>query len=152
MIRLTGSRQLQARLRAVQKAPRDGMRALGLTAVREQKLLVARKTGHTARTIRLERVTNDSATTVVQGAGAFLEYGTKPHIIRPRNARALRFASSSGGRTLAGRPRKGAAVRFAKFVRHPGTKAQPFMVPGAQKALASAGFLTQVVDAWNSAA
>lgn len=40
--------------------------------------------------------------------------GTRPHIIRPKNAKALRFRV--GGRTV-----------FAKVVRHPGTRARPFL-------------------------
>ena len=159
MIRLDGARQLEARLKAVQQTPQPLMRTIGLTAVREQKLLVARKTGNTGRTIRLERVTNDSATTVVNGAGAYLEYGTRPHIIRPRNARALRFpgagvATTKGGRVTAAAARKlgNGAWAFAKVVHHPGTKAQPFMVPGAQRALESVGLAARIIDAWNRAA
>lgn len=40
--------------------------------------------------------------------------GTRPHIIRPRRAKALRF--KVGGRTV-----------YAKVVRHPGTRARPFL-------------------------
>lgn len=39
----------------------------------------------------------------------YVEYGTRPHIIRPRRRRALRF-------------RVGGAVVFARRVNHPGTK------------------------------
>lgn len=159
MIRLDGAKQLEARLKAVQNAPAPLMRTIGLTAVREQKLLVARKTGNTARTIRLERVTNDTATTVVQGAGVYLEYGTRPHIIRPRNARVLRFPAKGVPTTLGGRVRTSAARKlgngafvFAKVVHHPGTKPQPFMVPGAQRALESVGLAARIIDAWNKAA
>jgi len=44
----------------------------------------------------------------------FVEYGTRPHEIRPVNARALRF--EMGGGTV-----------FATLVRHPGTRPQPFI-------------------------
>jgi hypothetical protein len=40
--------------------------------------------------------------------------GTRPHLIRPRRARALRFTV-------------GGDVVFAKLVRHPGTRANDFM-------------------------
>jgi hypothetical protein len=40
--------------------------------------------------------------------------GTRPHLIRPRRARALRFTV-------------GGDVVFAKLVRHPGTRANNFM-------------------------
>lgn len=44
----------------------------------------------------------------------FVHEGTRPHIIRARRARALRF-------TMGGRP------TYAKYVRHPGTRANPFL-------------------------
>lgn len=44
----------------------------------------------------------------------FVHNGTDPHIIRPRNARALRFTS-------------GGQVVFARYVNHPGTRARPFL-------------------------
>lgn len=40
--------------------------------------------------------------------------GTRPHVIRPRNARVLRFVV-------------GGQVVYAKFVNHPGTRANPFL-------------------------
>lgn len=50
----------------------------------------------------------------------WIREGTKPHIIRARNAKALRFYV------------KGKA-RFAKMVHHPGTKANEFVFRGARK-------------------
>ncbi|MFF5655197.1 hypothetical protein [[Kitasatospora] papulosa] len=44
----------------------------------------------------------------------FVLDGTRPHIIRPRRASALRF--ETGGRVV-----------FARMVRHPGTRANNFM-------------------------
>ena len=44
----------------------------------------------------------------------FVEFGTRPHIIRPVRAQALRFEV-------------GGEIVFAKLVRHPGTRPQPFM-------------------------
>ena len=45
---------------------------------------------------------------------AFVNDGTRPHIIRPRNARALRFVV-------------GGQVVYAKVVHHPGTRPNPFL-------------------------
>lgn len=50
---------------------------------------------------------------------AYVEYGTAPHVIRPRNAKVLAF--QAGGKTV-----------FAAEVNHPGTPAQPFMTPAAE--------------------
>lgn len=51
----------------------------------------------------------------------YVEAGTRPHIIRAKNAKALRF--EIGGRVV-----------FAKQVRHPGTQPYPFAGPGMQQA------------------
>ncbi len=47
--------------------------------------------------------------------------GTRPHVIRPRNARALRF--TVGGRTV-----------FARSVNHPGTRPHPYVEAGGREA------------------
>jgi hypothetical protein len=53
---------------------------------------------------------------------AYVEFGTRPHMIFPRRARALWF--EVGGRTV-----------FARYVHHPGTKGQFFMRRALQDAL-----------------
>lgn len=55
-------------------------------------------------------------------ASAYVVNGTKPHIIRPRRAKALRF--QAGGRTV-----------YAAFVRHPGTKPNDFLAQALREAL-----------------
>ena len=154
---IEGYRPLQARLTAIGDT-HDILTQLGLVTVREAKLHVARKTGNTGRTIRLASVTADVATVEAGGAAAFLERGTKPHIIRPKNAKALRWPAKGTPVTLGGRVRSGAARRlgssayaFAKFVHHPGTKAQPFLLPAAEKAVSTVGVGT-IVERWNKAA
>jgi len=54
--------------------------------------------------------------------------GTGPHIIRARNRRALRFQ-------LDGR------VVYARWVRHPGTRARPFLSDAGRDVAAQTGFL-----------
>ncbi len=49
-------------------------------------------------------------------AAVFVTKGTRPHVIRPRTARALRF-TGSGGQTV-----------FAARVNHPGNRPNEFMV------------------------
>lgn len=53
--------------------------------------------------------------------------GTRPHIIRPRRARALRF-------TVNGR------VVFARVVNHPGTKPRPFLDRALREVAAQRGY------------
>jgi HK97 gp10 family phage protein len=57
----------------------------------------------------------------------YVEEGTRPHIIRPRNAKSLSWTSSG---TVTG-PRGGSKTVnnrfFARVVHHPGTQANPYM-------------------------
>ncbi|MEZ7005822.1 hypothetical protein [Streptomyces sp. AD55] len=55
-------------------------------------------------------------------ASTYVINGTKPHLIRPRRAKALRF--QAGGRTV-----------FAAHARHPGTKPFPFLKIAARDVL-----------------
>lgn len=52
----------------------------------------------------------------------YVEYGTEPHDIRPKNAKALKFEIN--GRTV-----------FATVVHHPGTEPNPFAQRSAQRVL-----------------
>jgi hypothetical protein len=57
--------------------------------------------------------------------------GTRPHIIRPKNAKVLAF--KSGGRTV-----------FAKVVHHPGTRARPFLDRALREVAAARGYSLHV--------
>jgi len=73
--------------------------------------------------------------------GLFVEKGTKPHIIRPKNKKVLKFEPGKKARLEAqGKRKKGQRVKvpkkivvFTKEVHHPGTKAQPFIEPNFRK-------------------
>jgi hypothetical protein len=147
-----GIPQLSARLNAIMPGT-TLLPKLALAVVREQKLLVPRKTGNLGRSIHVGSITPTQAETIASADyAAFVELGTRAHEIRPRRRKALRFAASSGDARLSGTPRSGGRVRFAKRVQHPGTRAQPFMLPGAKKAVAGLGLKAIVVDLWNRAA
>ena len=60
----------------------------------------------------------------------YVEYGTGPHIIEPRHARALRFETEEG-------------IVFAKRVRHPGTPPNPFVHRAAEETIHNAA---QIID------
>lgn len=156
-IRVRGADNLKARLDALAaRGNKRGMMAtLGLAAVDEAKKLVPRKTGNLGRTIRSEDATESSVRVVAGGTtevgyAAYVEKGTKAHVIVPRNARALAWG---GARRLSGNLRSGAKPEFfAARVNHPGTKAQPYLVPGAQKAMSRGGLKESVIEIWNEAA
>lgn len=154
---LEGRRQLEARLTAVGNT-KDTARRLGLLTVAGAKKTVRRATGNTSRTIRMTQYDENGATVRVGGAGPWLEYGTRPHIIRPRNAKALRFPAKGVATTLGGRVRTptlkrlgSAAYTFARIVRHPGTRAYPFMMPAARAAVEKLG-IGHIIERWNGAA
>jgi hypothetical protein len=139
MAQLVGAKQLRSRFKAVEKAPKGMMRELGLRAVSNQKHLSPVRTGNLRRTIHLDSASATEAVTVASAKYASaVEFGTGPHIIRPKRRKVLRFKT-------------GGSVIFARFVNHPGTRAQPFMVPGARKALDDMG-VKAIVKAWNGAA
>ena len=154
MASLEGADELQARLWAMSNT-RLMLGTVALVAVREAKSLVPRRTGNLGRTIRVGRVTEDSAEVLAGGRrevgyAAAVEFGTRPHVIRPRRAKVLAWG---GSRTLGGRLRKGSrATNFARFVRHPGTRARPYLLPGIRRAIERAGIKANIVDAWNRAA
>lgn len=147
---------LSPRLKALasEKMRRDLLKGLQMAAIREAKHLVPRKTGNLDRSIRAGAVTGDSARILAGGVGgvgyaAAVEFGTGPHVIVPRRAKVLAWG---GNRRLSGTLRKGAkAEHFAMRVNHPGSRAKPYLVPGARRAMKEAG-VGPIVKAWNDAA
>jgi len=159
---IQGYASLQRRIAAI-KGPvlgRDIMRTLAMATVNEAKTLERphRKTGNLGRSIHEAEITDTTARVVASANYArWLEEGTRPHEITPNAKKALRWAASGAGRRLSGTPTKAAqaggsgGLVFATKVHHPGTKPYPYMVPGAEKAIQSAGLTDRIVAAWNKA-
>ena len=137
-----------ARLRAMGETNVE-LRTLQLGTVREAKLLVHRKTGHLGRSIVPGRLTRTMAIVEARTPyAAAVELGAKPHIIRPRNRKALAWG---GTRRLSGTLASGSKpTHFARLVHHPGSRPYPYLIPGARRALA--GLKDVVVRLWNQAA
>lgn len=137
---------------------RDVMGRLQLRTIAAMKTNIKHKTSHTSRTIRPGTLTATSATVTGSQNVLWLDTGTRPHVIRPRTKKALRWAASPGGRRLSGRPTVAAqrgekgGLRFATVVHHPGTRAQPFIDASVREALNKSGLTTAVVERWNGAA
>lgn len=153
MSSLEGLPALNRRLKAISEG-RDILRTVQLDAVAEAKKLVPRKTGNLGRTIGPGGLGNDFAIVhATAGYAAYVELGTKPHVIRPRNKRVL--AWSTGGTRLSGRPtasaRRSGKMAFARKVNHPGTKPHPYLVPAAKIALGRVG-VRRIIEQWNRAA
>jgi len=153
---ITGLSQLRARFRAVSHTE-NLLRELQLETVAGAKAKVPRKTGHLGRSILVGRLTKESAqVTVNANYAAAVEFGTKRHVIVPKRARVLAWPAAEGGRRLSGRARtKGGKpvgpTAFATKVNHPGTKAQPYLVPAAKEAVHRHG-VEVIVSTWNDAA
>lgn len=84
--------------------------------------------GSIKRRLSLARLEGEIAPTVPYAV--YVEYGTRAHMIRPVRASALRFEVEG-------------EVVFAKLVRHPGTKPQPFVRETAEEVE------RQVPSIWN---
>ena len=157
--KVTGAKQLSARLRAIDDGRRL-LQKLQIGTTYEAKKLAPRKTGNLGRTIRPGFLTSHDALVNASAAyAAYVELGTKPHVIRPRKGSALRFPGSGVGTTLGGRVRTGEVRRlgvgayvFATVVNHPGTKPKPFLLPGAKKAASGANMKKLIIELWNKAA
>ena len=74
-----------------------------------------RSIAHTVKGLR-GQVSQGDQSTMVNGKnyGIFVHFGTKPHIIKPKNKKTLRFVSAGG-------------FVFSKVVHHPGYRGDPFM-------------------------
>ena len=143
-VRITGQQGVHKRLVAI-KDTRGLLKEVQIRAVSESKKLVPRKTGSLGRSITPGTLTPTYATVVANmGYAAYVELGTKPHSIDPVRKKILAWPDVKNGAKvrLSGRSttRGGKATgpfAFARHVNHPGTKAQPYLVPGAKAAIGS---------------
>lgn len=152
-VTLRGLPQLRRRLAAVERAAgRPLLAQIQLDATANAKRLVPRKTGNLGRSIRPGGLTNDyTIVRATAGYAAFVEFATRPHVIKPKKARRLAWPAAGSAR-LSGTARRGGQMIFAGKVNHPGTKAQPFLVPGARKAIEDNTGRSVIVREWNDAA
>lgn len=149
-IQVEGGRSFRKRLAALGDTS-TLLREIQLRGIHEAKLLVRRKTGHLGRSIVPGPVTRSNAILRANANyAAYVELGTKPHVIKPRRAKALAWPAAGQAR-LSGRARKGAKLIFARLVHHPGTKAQPYLLPGVRKAIADTALARGLIERWNRA-
>jgi HK97 gp10 family phage protein len=79
-----------------------------------------KRTGRLQQSIQTNKISDLSSEVVASAPYAsFVEYGTAPHLIMPKNGNFLVF--QAGGQTV-----------FARSVNHPGTKPYPFFNPAIQ--------------------
>lgn len=153
-----GDRELQKRLTAI--GLQDGrvgsriLRKWQINTVKGAKVKVRRRSSHLGMSIHPGAV--NSRTAQVEASAPYaaaIEFGAKPHIIVPRNARMLAWSSNRGDYRQTGSLRKGAKPDvFARLVHHPGNRPYPYLMPAAREALDSGDLVGEIVAAWNGAA
>ncbi|MEU7010365.1 HK97 gp10 family phage protein [Streptomyces sp. NPDC046332] len=118
--------------RTMRAASRSEGDAAARQVVNRAKVLAPVDTGRLRASIRVER-RSFLGFRARWTIGSDVEYapyvndGTAPHIIRPKNAQALRF-------------RVGGRIVYAKVVNHPGTRANPFLDRALQEVAAQRGY------------
>lgn len=118
--------------RTIRGASRNELEAAARQVMNRAKILAPVDTGRLRASIRIE----SRRTALLRSRytiGSDLSYapmvhdGTRPHIIRPKRAQALKF--KIGGRTV-----------FAKVVHHPGTRPRPFLDKALREVSAARGY------------
>lgn len=112
--------------RSVAEALESGLEGLlrrfAEKAVESAQSRAPKKTGYLAS--QISSVVEGGSATIYAKApySAYVEFGTKPHLIQPRRTKALRF--EVGGEEV-----------FATRVQHPGTQPQPYLFPAVYEAI-----------------
>lgn len=137
------------------------LRAVQFSVIHEAQALTPRKTGNLQRSIVPGELT-DTHATVIAGANyaLFVEqgtglYGPKHHLITPKTKKALHWKGGGPSKVrLTGRSRTkdGASLADDVFATSTkGARAQPFLGPGAKRAIKKAGLADVVTTEWNKA-
>lgn len=136
---LQGSRELRRRLKAIRTVFKPVGRRWGKETVRLASRRVKVRSGKTRSSIRIKNASQRKASVEARHGARFLESGVKPHDLKARRFDAMRF-------NVHGQP------RFAKKVRHPGARKQPFLRNSAREALQRTPLLEELIKLWNGAA
>jgi Bacteriophage HK97-gp10, putative tail-component len=118
--------------RTIRGASRDELETTARQVLNRAKVLAPVDTGRLRSSLRIESRSFLGLRTRYT-IGSDLNYasmvhdGTRPHIIRPKRAKALRF-------------RVGGRIVYARMVRHPGTRARPFLDRALREVTASRGY------------
>ena len=136
---LKGAPELRRRLRAIKTVFKPVGRQWTDETTRLARSRVRVVSGKTRNSIRRKNASMTKAAVVATGGARFLEAGTKPHPIVAKKMTAMKFNAS-------GQP------RFAKKVKHPGSRKQPFLRRSGKDALEKIDMLQELIDLWNAAA
>lgn len=125
-VKVSGTQAVRLQMQRLARAP---FKALAQTAEDVEEIAEAgaakhNKTGALVRSLYLRRIADGfEIGHDLQHAphAVFVHWGTKPHVIRPKNKKTLRWPS-------------GGAFSFARSARHPGYKGDPWLVRAAAQA------------------
>lgn len=137
---LRGAPQLRRRLRAIKTVFKPVGREWTERTVNLAQRRVAVRTGATKRSIRRKNASQTRAAVQATHGARFLEAGTKEHTLKAKRVEAMKFTDQGG------RP------HFAKKIRHPGMRAQPFLRRSGHDALNDLNILRELIELWNRAA
>ena len=107
----------------MKKRKATALKAIGGFVTGQAKLLASgfkEPTGRLMGSIKHDETDNSTEIYTNVEYAIYVEKGTKPHAILPKKKKALSFVS--GGKRI-----------VTKSVFHPGTKAQPFLTPAAER-------------------
>jgi hypothetical protein len=151
MATVEGLRALERRLAAIGH-PKPVLKAIQIATVSEAQKLVPRKTGHLQRSIQPGRLTDEFAIVDARTPYArYVEEGTGVHGPRKRRIQPGKVMAWKSNGRLTGRARSsGSGTIFATSTE--GSKAQPYLVPGAKAAVKAGGGKDVIIKLWNGAA
>ena len=92
-------------------------------------------TGKLRKSMKKERIGWDVQVSGNTKYAIFVHAGTKPHVIRPKNAKALRWEERQKPSLIQPFKRQPVNIVFAQEVHHPGTKAQPWLEQALVRAM-----------------
>lgn len=124
-------------VKRMQRAIDNGLNAAALAA--KADFGVVTQTWRRTPAFAIEKEPNARTVATEDQVFGFVDDGTKPHLIAPRNGKALRFGVPFSAKTVPGviasraGSTGGSVIIRRKPVRHPGTKARNFSQTIAQK-------------------
>ena len=136
---LRGTPELRRRLKAIKTVFKPVGKEWTERTVNLAQRRVAVRTGATRRSIRRKNASQTRAAVQATQGARFLEAGTKAHNMSAKRFTTMKF-------TEQGQP------IFAKKVKHPGMRAQPFLRRSGHDALRELNILKELIELWNKAA
>lgn len=140
MSSLIGSRELRRRLKSIKTVFKPVGRQWADETAKRARNYVPKRTGKTQKSIRRKNASQKRATVQAVYTARILMAGSKPHVIRPKKMRAVKF-TAPGGQPV-----------FAKKVNHRGHGKNDFAERAAREALHENPMADELIKLWNEVA